>query len=245
MSEGGAEREGERIPSRLHTASTEPDVGLEPINCEMMTSAETNSRTLNRRSHPGAPNHQHILFKGYFQNVSWIHSFVSISAATPWHRTLISPNISYLYYCNSPLPGLPILCTPPPESTLCQSFPYLTKDTHWRPASFKSLLGPTCSHVLFPNPHHPMPFSLYCLHPTYTGFLSVAQPPIYSHLRLSAAHEYSAWNVLVQSLHGWLPHMGSVQTAPPQRGFFSLDYEILKCDHKNNLVCFLITSLVF
>ena len=34
-----AEREGEResIPSRLHTASTEPDVGLKPMNREIMT----------------------------------------------------------------------------------------------------------------------------------------------------------------------------------------------------------------
>ena len=38
---GGAEREkererGERIPSRLCTGSTEPDVGLEPTNHEVM-----------------------------------------------------------------------------------------------------------------------------------------------------------------------------------------------------------------
>ena len=43
--EGGAERERERkrqrdrerIPSRLYNVSTEPDVGLEPMNCEIMT----------------------------------------------------------------------------------------------------------------------------------------------------------------------------------------------------------------
>ena len=36
---GGAVREGERerIPSRLCTVSTEPDVGLEPMNCVIMT----------------------------------------------------------------------------------------------------------------------------------------------------------------------------------------------------------------
>ena len=34
---GGAEREGERIPSRLLTVSAEPDAGLEPSNCEIMT----------------------------------------------------------------------------------------------------------------------------------------------------------------------------------------------------------------
>ena len=31
------ERERERIPSRLLTVSTEPDVGLELTNCEIMT----------------------------------------------------------------------------------------------------------------------------------------------------------------------------------------------------------------
>ena len=35
--ERGREREGERIPSRLHSSSTEPNVGLEPTNCEIMT----------------------------------------------------------------------------------------------------------------------------------------------------------------------------------------------------------------
>ena len=35
MSRGGAERD--RIPSRLHAVSTEPDVGLELTNCAIMT----------------------------------------------------------------------------------------------------------------------------------------------------------------------------------------------------------------
>ena len=33
----GAEREGETIPSRFHAVSTEPYVGLELTNCEIMT----------------------------------------------------------------------------------------------------------------------------------------------------------------------------------------------------------------
>ena len=39
MSEGGAEREGERgrVPSRLCAVSAEPDAGLKPMNCEIMT----------------------------------------------------------------------------------------------------------------------------------------------------------------------------------------------------------------
>ena len=31
------ERETERIPSRLHTVSAEPNVGLDFTNCEIMT----------------------------------------------------------------------------------------------------------------------------------------------------------------------------------------------------------------
>ena len=34
---GGGEREGDGIPSRLRTVSTEPDAGLELMNFENMT----------------------------------------------------------------------------------------------------------------------------------------------------------------------------------------------------------------
>ena len=37
MGRGEEHRDGERIPSRLHTDSMEPDAGLEPTNCEIMT----------------------------------------------------------------------------------------------------------------------------------------------------------------------------------------------------------------
>ena len=37
VSRGGAEREGDRIPSRLRTVNTEPDVGLDPTDGEVMT----------------------------------------------------------------------------------------------------------------------------------------------------------------------------------------------------------------
>ena len=33
----GAERGGERIPSRLHTISAKPNAGLDPVNHEIMT----------------------------------------------------------------------------------------------------------------------------------------------------------------------------------------------------------------
>ena len=34
---GEGQRQGERIPSKLHTASTEPDLGLELTNYDVMT----------------------------------------------------------------------------------------------------------------------------------------------------------------------------------------------------------------
>ena len=37
MSGGWTERVEERIPSRLHSVSAEPNMGLEPMNCEIMT----------------------------------------------------------------------------------------------------------------------------------------------------------------------------------------------------------------
>ena len=37
VSWGGAEREGESTPSRLHTVSADPNVGLGPTNQEIMT----------------------------------------------------------------------------------------------------------------------------------------------------------------------------------------------------------------
>ena len=44
--EGQRERT-ERIPSRLHAVSTEPNVRLDPMNREIMTSANIESQTLN------------------------------------------------------------------------------------------------------------------------------------------------------------------------------------------------------
>ena len=37
VSRGGAERERERIPSRLHAVSAEPNVGFGPTKCKIVT----------------------------------------------------------------------------------------------------------------------------------------------------------------------------------------------------------------
>ena len=51
----GSKRGGERIPSRLHTVSAEPDERLHLMNSEVMICTEIKSWVLNRLSHPGAP----------------------------------------------------------------------------------------------------------------------------------------------------------------------------------------------
>ena len=63
MSGGAAEREGDtesEAASRLPAVSTEPDVGLELMNCEIMT---IQSQMLSQLSHLGAAKHQHFLKK--------------------------------------------------------------------------------------------------------------------------------------------------------------------------------------
>ena len=57
MSGGGAEREGDtesQAGSRCRAVSTEPDVGLEPMNREIMTWTKMESQTLNLLHHPDA-----------------------------------------------------------------------------------------------------------------------------------------------------------------------------------------------
>ena len=52
---GGAEKRRDRILSRLHTVSAEPDMGLKLRNCETITQAELKSGTLNHLYHLDLP----------------------------------------------------------------------------------------------------------------------------------------------------------------------------------------------
>ena len=51
----GAERKGEGESQADSTINTEPDIGLNLTNHEIMTKAKIKSQTLNQLSHPGAP----------------------------------------------------------------------------------------------------------------------------------------------------------------------------------------------
>ena len=70
MSRGGAERQGERIPSRLRAVSAEPDAGLDLTDHEIMTGAEINSLTLNRLPDPDT--HPNLLYT--FKRSCWLLS---------------------------------------------------------------------------------------------------------------------------------------------------------------------------
>ena len=82
-SERGAEREGERILSRLCSVSSEPDVGLRFTNHEIMNPAENKSQTLTRLKHPGTP--KYISFNIYcliYLNHTFNHLRMLMKA---WH----------------------------------------------------------------------------------------------------------------------------------------------------------------
>ena len=64
MSQRKAERE--TIPSRLCTVSTEPHMGLDPMNYEIMTWAEIKTLKLKQLSHPGAPLPYNVYSSGYW-----------------------------------------------------------------------------------------------------------------------------------------------------------------------------------
>ena len=61
MSAGGVEK-GERIPSRFHTVSMKPDVGLELMYREIMTWAEIKSQTQPTEP-PRQPQNSWVLFQ--------------------------------------------------------------------------------------------------------------------------------------------------------------------------------------
>ena len=60
MSRGGAEREGDaesEAGARLRAVSTEPDAGLEPTDCEIMTGAEVGRSTAQPTEPPRCPDY--------------------------------------------------------------------------------------------------------------------------------------------------------------------------------------------
>ena len=65
------EKERDRIPSRPHTVSTEPDSGLKLPNCEIMTWAKIKSQTLSCLSHLDVPSV--LMFLTCAPNMAYIY----------------------------------------------------------------------------------------------------------------------------------------------------------------------------
>ena len=81
----GQKRERERIPRRLCAVSTDPNMGVHPINCEVMTWAKTKSQTLNWLSPPGAPEK----FKFLSMGVETVLSYLTKLSLVEYSRTTL------------------------------------------------------------------------------------------------------------------------------------------------------------
>ena len=79
---GGQRENGrERIPSRLHTVSAEPDAGLQLMNPEIMTPAKIKSQMLNRLSHTGVSRERRSYNCHGFYFFAWRFWFVWLQAS--------------------------------------------------------------------------------------------------------------------------------------------------------------------
>ena len=82
--EGQRERERERIPRRLCIVSTESNMGLKPMNHEIMTWAKVKSWTVNWLSHPGAPPIIFLMCACHFSHQQ-IVCFLPPESRLPWN----------------------------------------------------------------------------------------------------------------------------------------------------------------
>ena len=80
------DRERERIPSRVCAISPKSDMGIDPMNCKIMTWAEIESRMLNWLSHPGTPKKQH--FKSVGKDSFW---WVGETPVNSFRRSTLEP----------------------------------------------------------------------------------------------------------------------------------------------------------
>ena len=87
------EGQRERIPSRLHVVSAEPDAGLEPVNSEITIWAETKSQKLNRQP-PSCPSSQQLSSMQYAAGTI-LHigypEFTHLTSGSLYPLTNISP----------------------------------------------------------------------------------------------------------------------------------------------------------
>ena len=65
MSRGRETEKRERIPSRFHTVSAEPDMGLNTTNCAIITWAKMKSQMLNCLGHSGVPRNPFLIPLSY------------------------------------------------------------------------------------------------------------------------------------------------------------------------------------
>ena len=140
MEGNGAEREGERIPSRPRSVSREPNAGLKLTNCEIMTWAEIKSQMLNWLSHPGAPTFLKNLPLHPVSDWTDNHSLTHLEDYSPFSTMLTNiPGSRSCFY-----------------SHLCDFFFFWTLFQHGRPKWGSSILFQKVPNNLTPQtlPEH-------------------------------------------------------------------------------------------
>ena len=81
----GRERGRERIPSWLCTVSTEPNMGLQLTNHEIMTWAQIKSQMLNWLNHPGTPYHGFSMLTLIWKAIALRYCLISELFGVPSH----------------------------------------------------------------------------------------------------------------------------------------------------------------
>ena len=120
--ERGSEREGERILSRLHAVSTEPNMGLSPMNHEIMTWAKIKSQTLNRLSHPGPQcnfileNHTELLKYQLHWGIIYTWSNLAILFIWVFNWNFFWDNCTFTCSCNKHYREIPCKLYPAPPN---------------------------------------------------------------------------------------------------------------------------------
>ena len=94
------ERGKERIPRRLHAVGSEPDVGLDPTNREIVTGAQIRSQMLNRLSHPGALRNCifHIMLRSLYYHLVAINGY-KIQEKLKSHQSFIQQVLTEPFLC--------------------------------------------------------------------------------------------------------------------------------------------------
>ena len=164
----------ERLSSRVHTLSTEPDTGLNPTNCEIMIWAEIKYWMLNQLSEP--PRRTPSANVSNFQGVIWYCG--------------LKRNIFFLEIKSNAERILSLLCFPDAWDKVLRSYHGLYKSSLHLPLGSHLPLSSQPTHVgLMPGSHCD-----FCGRFSLCGFLRL-QVIFYKYINYSMIYIFDEWNI--------------------------------------------------